>query len=180
MSEKFQVGQWVNVHGCINKIIEIMPHSARLDDGFSIEIEHVEPFRWKLKHTYKTTLDGVTATIDKETTAERVVAWLSNGAYLSFSGVDGELMPIVPNPLCPTHLLPYLSDATPPVAEADTFSEFEVDGERGALELLCAELTKRREQCEIEASAWESKANVWRQAEQLVRQASERAGKCQD
>lgn len=125
MSEaKFVVGQWVTCFGRPFRVKQITEQWMHADEGYSTTWANVEPFVWQVGKTYKTTLDGVTATIDAETTAERVVAIISNGSRLSFSGVDGELMPMHKKNGWPTHLLPYRADEPPPVAEAATFSEF--------------------------------------------------------
>lgn len=126
MSEaKFVVGQWVTwgarpyrvEHFDANDGTALCNSGAEGSEPIWIHATQLEPFRWEVGKTYRTTLYSVTATINNETTAERVVAWLSNGAHLSFSSVDGELMPVHKKNGWPTHLLPYLAEETPPVAD---------------------------------------------------------------
>lgn len=179
MSEaKFVVGQWVTCFGRPFRVKQITEQWMHADEGYSTTWANVEPFVWQVGKTYKTTLDGVTATIDAETTAERVVAIISNGSRLSFSGVDGELMPMHKKNGWPTHLLPYRADEPPPVAEAATFSEFaEADecDEPSPLESLLEEFKLERKSCESRVATWEARAAAWRQAEQAVIDRIERA-----
>ena len=183
MSEtKFNVGQWVTVHGGVNRIEEVGSHHVRLDDGFSINLEHVTPFVWQVGKTYKTTLDGVTATVDAIVGGRILVIcdWKHSTEQIqaaTFNVGTGRLSQFETRDDVP-HLLPYLADEPQPVADAATFSEFaEADecDERDALERLWDKCRENREECELKASAWESSANTWGAAEKMIRDEIERA-----
>ncbi len=153
MSEtKFNVGQWVTVHGGVNRIEEVGSHHVRLDDGFSINLEHVTPFVWQVGKTYKTTLDGVTAKVDAIVGGRILVLcdWRHPTEQIqaaAFNVVTGRLTQFETRSDVP-HLLPYLADELPPVADAATFSEFaEADecDDSSAWERLRDEFKSRRE-----------------------------------
>lgn len=134
MSEKFVVGQWVTCidnspscgaclqNGevyCVRKVRQPNDVLLEVNDNrrMSWNERRFKPFLWQVGKTYKTTLDGVTAKITNISggvvTAD-VGEWKRR--FCDKTGVDIQRNG---NPSgSDAHLLPYLADEPPPVAEA--------------------------------------------------------------
>lgn len=136
MSEKFMVGQWVTVGGEVRSVVEIdeSDGTVRTESRKGVYLGwrgtgDCQPFVWQVGKTYRTTLDGVTATVDGMMGSDRITVdcdWEhdTEGIHAAtFSVGTGKLFGFENRTDVP-HLLPYLADEPAPVAEAATYSEF--------------------------------------------------------
>lgn len=183
MSEaKFVVGQWVTCFGRPFRVKQITEQWMHADEGYSTTWANVEPFVWQVGKTYKTTLDGVTATVDAIVGGLIMVDcdWRHPSATIqaaTFNVGTGLLLLFETRNDVP-HLLPYLAESSPTVAEAATYSEFaDADecGESDALQSLLAEFVAERNLCDEQIAMWQVKLAEWKVAIRKVEQAIERA-----
>ena len=131
MSEKFVVGQWVTRKGVNWKVKEVrMEGDTLLLEGYGgAYVDDCFAFTWKVGKTYRTTLDGVTATVADEIDSYRIRArcdWhhpTDSIHAVVFNDKTGTLRGFENRTDVP-HLLPYLADEPPPESDAATFSEF--------------------------------------------------------
>ena len=126
MSEKFVVGQWVTRKGVNWKVKEVrMEGDTLLLEGYGgAYVDDCFPFGWTPGHTYRTTLDGVTATVASTECGKLYGGDSRSKRYAwGWSGLTGLLLGMEKAIEGP-HLLPYLADEPPPVAEAATYGEF--------------------------------------------------------
>ena len=181
MSEKFVVGQWVTRKGVNWKVKEVrMEGDTLLLEGYGgAYVDDCFPFGWTPGHTYRTTLDGVTATVASTECGKLYGGDSRSKRYAwGWSGLTGLLLGMEKAIEGP-HLLPYLADEPPPVAEAATFSEFadadESDDEPDALQSLLAEFVQERNLCDEQIATWQLKLAEWKVAVRKVEQAIEKA-----
>lgn len=181
MSEaKFVAGQWVTCNAKLYQIekIDESDVTCLIRNGCWVNQSQCVPFVWQVGKTYKTTLDGVTVTVEGKTYTSVSGVASDKPGTLCFDARTGLLIGYKADHEIAPHLLPYLADEPPLVAEAATYSEFEDGDERegpDALQSLLAEFSHRREQCQRMAESWETKAAEWRKAEQMIVEAIERA-----
>ena len=185
MSEaKFVVGQWVrHFDGTIKKWDDTRSYGEGREWDW-------KPFLWQVGKTYRTTLDGVTATVDGMMGSDRITVacdWEhdTEGIHAATFNVGTGLLTKFENRDDVPHLLPCLADEPPPVAEAATYSEFadggECDKDLNALESMLDEFVAERMACEVElrtsrdlVSRWESRIDAWQHAEKIAREKIER------
>ena len=182
MSEKFVVGQWVTCGSRIARIDYMTDSMAELSDGQGACLVNMRPFIWQVGRTYKTTLDGVVATI--HTICNGRIGVSCGWSHVAdpimarmFHDGTGQLHDFETRTDVP-HLLPYLADEPPPVAEAATFSEFaEADecDEPEALQSLLTEFVQERNLCDEQIATWQLKLAEWKVAVRKVEQAIEKA-----
>ena len=128
MSEKFVVGQWVTCGSRIARIDYMTDSMADLSDGQGACLVNMRPFVWQVGRTYRTTLDGVTATVEWKTDTSVSGVASDKPGTLCFDAKTGLLIGYKADHKIAPHMLPYLADAPQPVADAATFSEF-ADGD---------------------------------------------------
>lgn len=191
MSEKFVVGQWVTVDGYDEtgriQWIKDAGHIGNVEwlqakRASTLLLKLCQPFLWQVGRTYRTTLDGVTATVDAIVGGLIMVDcdWRHPSATIqaaTFNVGTGLLLLFETRNDVP-HLLPYLAESSPTVAEAATYSEFaDADecGESDALQSLLAEFVAERNLCDEQIAMWQVKLAEWKVAIRKVEQAIERA-----
>jgi len=133
MGDKFQVGQWVTEKDSTEpgKVSWINDTTMCVDYAKHVSVvlcSFIDPFRWQVGKTYKTTIDGVTAKVDGYDDEGDVTATIKG--YVCYKYWNAKTGRLIKWEHCgdKPHLLPYLADESPPVAEAATeFSEFETD-----------------------------------------------------
>ena len=126
MSEKFVVGQWVTRKGVNWKVKEVrLEGDTLLLEGYGgAYVDDCVAFTWQVDKTYRTTLDGVTVRVDSLDEDGDILGTCSDArGYGFWSAKTGLILGLELEPHRP-HLIPYLADEPPPVAEAATFSEF--------------------------------------------------------
>lgn len=181
MSEaKFVVGQWVTRKSRLWKVKEVdEDENSLVLEGFGSSYSDVcFPFAWQVGKTYKTTLDGLTATINETDDDGDVRAIIPGVPALRYWDQKTGRCKRWETDETKPHLLHYLADEPLPVAEAATFSESEDADECDSpdpLKELLAEFSHRREQCQRMAESWDTKAAEWITAEKLIQDAIERA-----
>ena len=169
MSEKFVVGQWVTWRerpyridiaddaGCV-----VLANSGAADaSSMWLPARECVPFLWQVGKAYRTTLDGVTATI--ATVEHGEVSGNDSRedrgtAYWVWDDKTGELNGCEPGK---PHLLPYLADEPPPVAEAATFSEFAEVDECDPFASLRDWAQREFDTCQHQATLWNERGLVY-------------------
>lgn len=105
------VGQWVEAWGRIWRIIETEKTRSKLDGNVqpSWWCNHGEmkPFQWQVGKTYRTTMDGVTATIKANDVGG--VRGVCEGVRSFWDRKTGAIVGYADPENCP-HLLPFLAD----------------------------------------------------------------------
>lgn len=122
------VGQWVDYRGEPAKIEKIdNALTVRFMNGSSVrlclETAFVSPFVWQVGKTYRTTLEGVTATIKYVAEAGYLCGFASSDqddGFWAWNSKSGQLVALEASTTDP-HLLPYLADEpasepTPPLS----------------------------------------------------------------
>lgn len=133
------VGQWVDYRGEAAKIEKVdNALTVRFANGSSVRLcldtEFVKPFQWQVGKTYRTTLEGVTATIGGFDRDKDVVGQISgNDGLWAWNPATGRMVEYEDATFMP-HLLPYLADEpSEPAATEPTLTErftVEPDGDR--------------------------------------------------
>ena len=110
---EFVVGQWVEAWGRICRIIETEQTRSKLDGNGEPPwwCNHCEmkPFSWQIGKTYRTTLEGVTATIVSSSPASFGVNMSDKPGTVCVDRQTGQIIGMESREDQP-HLLPFLAD----------------------------------------------------------------------
>lgn len=134
---EFVVGQWVEWCDDAVRVLDMQPKCGLIGVDINgerrwVQEENVKPFIWQVGKTYRTTLEGVTATIKKLDSECDLIGPASNDECdnWAWSQTTGLVRTLDSDQTVP-HLLPYLADE--PCDPGPTLAERYTVGQLGTL-----------------------------------------------
>ncbi len=120
------VGQWVEWRDDAVMVVDMQPRCGLIGVDINgerrwVQEENVNPFAWQIGKTYKTTRDGITATVQGKSVTGSVVGMLGNGVALSWDHKTG-LIVGCEDMEGVLHLTPYLADEPSEHLEVERFT----------------------------------------------------------